>query len=160
MVPLTALWATLAMQVSIIENAAYIHDHAIPRWQPITLIIIPTLILVTWLVFELRSSRYLEIPLESWRPWFYHQLWRLPLLASGYFVLVFGLRHAIFSVHGTIYAPGLSWQTLYVFEFIKSTLFYCLWLGRVYGVLSILRSREQSAQLVVVQAALARAFFR
>lgn len=60
-------------------------------------------------------------------------------------------------MHGAIYAPGLSWQTLYVFEFIKSTLFYCLWLGRVYGVLSILRSREQSAQLVVVQAALAEA---
>jgi LytS/YehU family sensor histidine kinase len=51
----------------------------------------------------------------------------------------------------------LPWRGFIPFELVKASLFYCLWLGLVYGTLAMLRSREQSAQLTLVQKALAEA---
>jgi hypothetical protein len=153
LVPLAALWATLWILVAVIESSYYIHNPSIPRWQPFTLILTLACTIVVWLTFELRSSRYLQFPLEPPRPWFLHHLRRLPILAAGYIVVVFGLRHAIFAITGGQY-QHLPWWGLIPFEFVKASLFYCLWLGLVYGTLSLQRSREQSAQLVLVQKAL------
>jgi hypothetical protein len=153
LVPLAALWATLWLLVSMVESAYYIHNPAIPRWQPLTLILSLLCTIGVWLLFELRSPRYLEFPLEPPRPWFLHHLRRLPILAVGYIVIVFGLRHAIFAWAGAHYGH-LSWQGLIPFEFVKASLFYCLWLGLVYGMLSLGRSREQGAKLGAVQKAL------
>src|SRR6202023_1582698 len=51
----------------------------------------------------------------------------------------------------------IGWGILVPFEFVKASLFYCLWLGLVYGTLSQMRSREQSAQLSLIQKALVEA---
>ena len=153
LVPLAALWATLWTLVAIIENSYYIHSPSIPRWQPLTLILSLTCTITVWLTFELRSARYLRFPLEPPRLWFLHYLRRLPILASGYVVIVFGLRHAVFAMAGGHY-EHLPWQGQIPFELVKAALFYCLWLGLVYGTLSLLKSREQSTKLGLVQKAL------
>jgi sensor histidine kinase YesM len=153
LVPLAALWATLWVLVSLIESAAYIHDPTVPRWQPLTLILSPTGTIMIWLIWEIYSARYLQSALEPTQSWILHQLRRLPLLAFGYIVIVFGLRHAIFSIEGAQY-NHLPWRALIPFELVKASLFYCLWLGLVYGTLSLMRSRKQSAQLALVQKAL------
>jgi hypothetical protein len=153
LVPLAALWATLWTLVAIIESSYYIHTPSIPRWKPFTLILSLTCTITVWLTFELRSARYLRFPLEPPRPWFLHHLRRLPILASGYVVIVFGLRHAVFAMAGGHY-EHLPWQGQIPFELVKASLFYCLWLGLVYGTLSLLKSREQSAKLDQVQKAL------
>jgi hypothetical protein len=93
LVPLAALWATLWILVAIIESSFYnIHSPSIPRWQPLTLILSLTCTITVWLTFELRSARYMRFPLEPPRQWFLHHLRKLPILASGYVVIVFGLR--------------------------------------------------------------------
>jgi len=153
LVPLAALWATLWTLVAIIESSYYIHSPSIPRWQPLTLILSLTCTVTVWLTFELRSARYVRFPLEPPRAWFLHHLRRLPILASGYVVIVFGLRHAVFALAGTHY-EHLPWGGQIPFEVVKASLFYCLWLGLVYGTLSLLKSREQSAKLGLVQKAL------
>jgi Histidine kinase len=153
LVPLAALWATLWTLVAVIENSYYIHDPSIPRWQPFTLILSSAGTIVAWLTFELGSARHLEYPLDPPRPWFLHQLRRLPVLASGYVVIVFGLRHTIFYAAGGVYLH-LPWRGQIPFELVKASLFYCLWLGLVYGTLSMRQSREQSAKLGLIQKAL------
>jgi hypothetical protein len=153
LVPLAALWATLWTLVTIIESAYYIHNPSIPRWQPLTLILSSTCTIVVWLTYELRSARYLDCPLDPARPWFLHQLRRMPFLASGYVAIVFGLRHATFAMAGGVY-QHLPWRGQIPFELVKASLFYCLWLGLVYGTLSMQRSREQSAKLGLIQKAL------
>jgi len=155
LVPL-ALWATLWTMLAVVESANYIHDPGVPRWQPITLVGVLTCTLVVWLTVELRSTQYGAVALDPLRPWFIHQLRRLPLLAAGYLVVVHGLRHAIFFLWGATYYH-LPWRGFIPFELVKASLFYCLWLGLVYGTLAMLRSREQSAQLTLVQKALAEA---
>jgi hypothetical protein len=156
LVPLAALWATLWTLVAIIESSYYIHSPSIPRWQPLTLILSSTCTIAAWLMFELRSARYMRFPLEPPRTWFLHHLRRLPILAPGYVVIVFGIRHGVFAVAGGHYGH-LPWRGLIPFELVKASLFYCLWLGLVYGTLSLLKSREQSAQLGLVQKALVEA---
>jgi hypothetical protein len=153
LIPLAALWATLWMLVSVVENSNYFHDPSSPRWQGFVLVLVPTFTIIVWLIFELRSVRYQQLPLEPLRPWISHFLWRLPVLAIGYIVIVFGLRHAIFAAAGAEY-NHIPWQGLIPFELVKATLFYCLWLGLVYGTLSLLRSREQSAKLALTEKAL------
>jgi hypothetical protein len=153
LVPLAALWATLWTLVTVIESSYYIHTPSIPRWQPLTLILSVTGTLVIWLIFEIRSARYLHFPLDPPKSWFLHHLRRLPILALGYVVIVFGLRHAVFALAGEPYVH-LPWQGQIPFELVKAGLFYGLWLGLVYGTLSLLNSREQSAKLSLIQKAL------
>jgi hypothetical protein len=153
LVPLAALWATLWTLVASIECSSYIHNPQVPRWQPLTLILSTTCTIVVWLAFELRSARYLKFPLDPPRPWFLRELRRLPMLASGYIVVVFGLRHGIFAIGGGVY-QHLPWRGQIPFELVKASLFYCLWLGLVYGTFSMQSSREQSAKLGLIQKAL------
>jgi two-component system, LytTR family, sensor kinase len=156
LVVLAVLWATLWTLISLSEISGYIHDPSVPVWQPLVLMFAPTCTIVVWLTFELRSARYFKVPLDPPRPWFHHQLRRLPLLAIGYIVIVFGLRYGLFALAGVQYRH-VPWRILAPFEFVKASLFYCLWLGLVYGTLSQIRSREQSVQLSLVQKALAEA---
>lgn len=156
LIALATLWATLWSLVSLVEITRYIHDPAIPLWQPFAIVSVSTSTVGLWLTLELRSARYLQPPLDPPRAWFFCQLRRLPLLAIGYIVTAFGLRHAIFAIAGADYWH-LPWAALIPYEFVKIALFYCLWLGLVFGTLSLLRWREQSAQLVLTQKALAEA---
>ena len=156
LISLATVWAVLWTLVSIIESSGYIHDPSIPRWQPITLICVLVGTIVVWLIFEISSARFLRVPLEPPRAWFFYQMRRLPLIGLGYIVMVFGLRHAIFALAGANYYH-VWWAVLIPFEFIKASLFYFIWLGLVYGTLSMYRSREQAVQLSLVQQALAEA---
>ena len=156
LVPLAALWTTLWALVSIIESAGYIHDPNVPRWQPWCLILTSVVPIIVWLALEIRSDRYFEIPVDPPSAWFLHHLLRLPLLASGYIAVVFGPRHVLFQGMHALYFH-LPWPALISFEFVKFSLFYGLWLGVVYGALSMLRAREQSAQLALARSALTQA---
>jgi hypothetical protein len=151
LVPLATLWALLWTLTSMVEiSARFLHDPAIPLWQPVALTAIPTCPMIAWLIIQLKSDRYLQLPIEPPMPWFFYHLRRLPLLAIGYIAIANGLRLALKSVSAV--DPGFHGRLPY--ELIKVTLFYCLWLGLVYGTLSLLRSREQSAQLARTQQAL------
>ena len=152
LVPLAILWAFLWMLVSLIEIAArFLHDPAVPLWQPMVLTAISTCPMIVWLIVHLRSDRYLQPPIEPPRPWFYHHLRQLPLLVIGYIAIADGLRFGLKAVTGV----DADFNGRVPYESIKVALFYCLWLGLVYGTLSLLRSREQSAQLARTQQALA-----
>jgi two-component system LytT family sensor kinase len=153
---LAVLWALLWILLSIVESAGYLHDPSIPHWQPLLLISILACTIGVWVSLELRSSRYLDVPLDRPLDWFRRQLRRLPLLASGYIVMVIGLRCAIFALAGAQYRHA-PWPILIPFEFVKASLFYCLWLGLVFGTLSQIRAREQAVQLGLMHKALAEA---
>jgi LytS/YehU family sensor histidine kinase len=106
-----------------------------------------------WLTFEIRSARYLHFPLDPPKSWFLHHMRRLPILALGYVLIVFGIRHTVFALAGEQYVH-LPWQGQIPLELVKVSLFFGLWLGLVYGTLSLLSSREQSAKLSLIQKAL------
>jgi signal transduction histidine kinase len=150
------LWATVWALVSALEIARYLHDPAVAWWRPAVIVGVSTGVLALWLGYDLRSPRYLEPPLDPPRAWFVHHLWRLPLLAVAYFVIVYGLRLAVFALTDTPYWH-LPWSVLVRYEAIKSVLIYGLWLCLVFGALTLDSWRDKSAQLVRVRQALADA---
>ena len=150
------LWVALWSLLSLVEVQGYVHDPRVPAWEPVALVMISTATMATWLLNELSSARYLRPALEPGRRWFLQHLRRLPLVATGYFITVFGLREASFAIAGAEYVH-LAWPPLILYESVKVALFYCLWLGLVYGTLSLLRWREQSARLLEMQKVLIEA---
>ena len=135
----------------MVEIAArFLHDPAIPPWQPVVLVAIPTCPMIVWLIIQLRSDRYLEPPIEPPRPWFLHHLRPLPSVAIAYIAIVNGLRLALKNASGV----DSGFHGRFAYEAIKVSLFFCLWLGLVYGTLSLRRSREQGAQLARTRQAL------
>ena len=145
LVPLAALWATLWTLVTVIESSYYIHTPSIPRWQPLTLILSVTGTLVIWLIFEIRSARYLHFPLDPPKSWFLHHLRRLPILALGYVVIVFGLRHAVFALAGEPYVH-LPWQGQIPFELVKAALLLPLARTRLWNIVAaqIARTKREA----------------
>ena len=156
LLPQGVLWVALWSLLSLVEVQGYVHNPVIPLWEPVALVAVSAATVAGWLILELRSARYLRPALEPGRRWFLHQLRRLPLIVVGYFVVVFGLRQASFTIGGAEYGH-LPWLPLILYESIKVTLFYCLWLGLVYGTLSLLHWRQQSARLLEVQKVLIEA---
>jgi uncharacterized membrane protein len=156
LIVLAGLWTTVWTLLSLVEITRYIHDPAMSWLQPFAIAAISTATMAIWLTFDLRSARYLRPPLDPPRAWFIHHLRRLPALAIGYFVIVFGLRHLVFALAGVEYWH-LPWAALVPYEFVKVGLFYGLWLWLVFGTLTLASWREQSAQLAFTQKALAEA---
>ncbi len=156
LVALGVLCTTLWTLLSLVELQRYLHDSRIPWWHVAILLAPSTLAVVLWLALDLRSTRYVRQALDPPRIWFSYQLRRLPALAIGYFAVVTGLRVAITSALGIEY-QHLPWPAHIFYEFVKVSLFYCLWLGLVFGTLGLLQWREQSARLVAVQKVLADA---
>jgi hypothetical protein len=147
---LAVLWILVWILISLIESPWYLHDPAIALWQPIVLAALPICAITGWLIVELRSDRYLNPPLEPSRSWFLYHLRSLPFLAAAYTVMVIGLRFGLFALAGA----RLQEPIRISFQFVKSALFYCLWLGLVYGTLSLIQLRERTAQLGLIQKAL------
>lgn len=151
-----AVWVVLWTLLAFVEVQGYVHSPWIPMWQPAALVGVSAAAVIVWMLLELRSRRYLTPPLEPARAWFLAHLRRLPLLIGGYFIVVFGLRQASFAIGGAEYVH-LPARPLVLYESVKVALFYCLWLGLVYGTLSLLHSREQSARLLLTQKVLVEA---
>ena len=156
LIALAALWTIIWTLVSCLEITRYIHDPAIPWWQPFTIVSISTCVVVLWLIVELCSARYVMRPLDPPRAWFVGQLSRLPLLVVGYLLVAFGLRHLVFALAEAEYWH-LPWEALIPYETLKISLFYFLWLAMLYGALSLVRWRERGQQLMAAQKALAEA---
>src|SRR3982074_1402026 len=69
LVPLATLWALLWTLTSMVEiSARFLHDPAIPIWQPVALTAIPTCPMIAWLIIQLKSDRYLQLPIEPPMP--------------------------------------------------------------------------------------------
>jgi LytS/YehU family sensor histidine kinase len=149
---LALLWALLYLLVSLIEFPAYLHDPSVPVWKPLTLAGVPTAALLTWLMADLRSRRYERVSLEPSRAWFGAQFRRLPPLMVVYLAVALSVHRALFAPH-----PGEDFaaHSRLIFEVIKTPLFYALWLGLVYGTLSLLDLRERNSQLAAARRALA-----
>ena len=115
LLPQGILWVALWSLLSLVEVQGYVHSPMIPLWEPVALVAVSAATVAAWLLLELRSARYLQPALEPGRRWFLHQLRRLPLVLTGYFVVVFGLRQVSFTIGGAEYVH-LPWPPLIVYE--------------------------------------------
>jgi sensor histidine kinase YesM len=147
---IATLWILLWVVVTLIEIAPAIHNPRIPIWQPLVAMLIPTVIVTAWATWELRSTRFERPALTPPSAWFAHHLRRLPLFMLAIIPAAFVIRHLV------LY-PFLPMHILLPWELFKSTLLYSLWLGLIFGVLTLAKLGEDAERMLAVQKALAEA---
>ena len=142
--------------MALIEVAPTVHDPHVPLWQPLTLVLVSTAVVTAWLAWEISSSCYERTSLQPPSKWFLKQLRRLPLLILAAIVLIYGTRTAVFYLAGVSYWH-IPWHGVLLYEAIKISLLYGLWLGLIFGTLTLAKWREDAERLLGIQKALAEA---
>ena len=153
---LAAVWLLLWTLLSLTEVAVLIHSPRVPLWHALAIALVPPAVAGAWLGLALSTRTFETLSIEPGRRWFFHQLRALPLLVVAGVFCIWGLRELVFRLIGTDY--GYHPPPIYFpVQGLKIVLFYLLWLGLMYGLLTLAKWRLDSEQMLAVQKALAEA---
>jgi hypothetical protein len=155
-VVLPGLWLLLWLLVSLIEKQVLIHTPGIPLWQPLAMSLIATAPIGVWLWWSLRSGYFERVPIAPPRHWFGRYLKALPLVIAADLLLVFTMRHGT-TFFLNVRFGYIPYVPLVAYEAFKVSLFYIIWLGLLFGILTLQRWREDSERMMGIQKALAEA---
>jgi signal transduction histidine kinase len=153
---IAVLWLLLWTMVALVEVARLLHSPGVPRWHPFVIILISPAVVGSWLAWVIVTRRFERRSIDPPRAWFRYHLRVLPLLIIGCIPLVYGLRLVFYSWIGRDYG-GPPTHLMIPFEAIKISLFYGLWLTLMFGLLTLVKWREDSERMLAVQKALAEA---
>jgi signal transduction histidine kinase len=115
-------------------------------WEGTSFVAATALLALMWRY----SSRHDELLARPWR-WFALHLRWLPLLAPGFVITIYAMRHAVFAALGqTYHHPG--WGEVFLYECTKFSIFYALFVAVAFGLrihlaLAAQRQQTQAAQL-------------
>jgi hypothetical protein len=155
-VVVAGLWLLLWMLVSLIEKQVVIHLPGVPLWRPFLMSLLSTTAVGVWLFWTLKSGYYERVPVAPPRHWFGRYLRALPLLIAGDVLLVLVLRGGT-SHFFDLHFGYIPFHLLVLYEGFKITLFYIIWLGLLFGILTLQRWRDDSERMMGIQKALAEA---
>jgi two-component system LytT family sensor kinase len=156
------LWLLLWTMVATIEVARLIHDPRVPRWHTATIILISPAMAGAWLAWMIATRRFERPTIDLPRKWFAHHLRFLPLLIVLCILGVSGLRPLFYALIGRDYGGPpydnvIPLVAYLVFDSVKISLHYCLWLVLVFTLLAQMKRREDAERMLAVQKALAEA---
>lgn len=150
------IWGVFWLLMMVISVQDQLDNDAIRWWEPILWEGSSAVGATLWLVLQRRAqaryAQYLDQPLR----WFGHQLKWLPLIAITFVAGVFALRHGVYYLAGETYEHE-SWTFVFLYESIKLTLFFGLWMGIVFGLDSYGQWQTQRRRLLTLQKTLAEA---
>ena len=154
---IAVLWLLLWTMVALIETGPRVlHDPRVPHWHSIVLCLISPTVVGSWLVWVLATRRLERPSIDPPRAWFRHHLRVLPLLILCYIPVAYGLRFGFYELIGTNYG-GPPRAVIVPFEAVKLSLFYGLLLTLMFGLLTLIKRREDSERMLAIQRALAEA---
>lgn len=127
------LFWVLMVSVAIQDYQRNGDGHAL--WQPVlwetSSMVVATFLLLVQRHFTLAQRRLLATP---WR-WFGLQALWLPVYWLAFVPLAFGIRHAVYSLAGSVYTHR-PWAETFVYESLKITVFIGLFTVIRFGILS------------------------
>lgn len=131
------------------------HDHGI--WKPILWETSSALVGTLLLLAQRRQTRKYDVLITN-APlrWFLHQLAWLPVYWVLFVPAAFGIRHAVYDAMGEVY-PHEGWIKVYLYEDIKMTVFFSIFVAITFGVLSFHAMLEERVRAVRAQASLREA---
>jgi hypothetical protein len=123
----------LLMITTSVQEYLRDHDHGV--WKPIlwesSSAFTGTLLLLAQRHYTRRYDYLIHSPLR----WFARQLAWLPVYWLAFVPIAFGIRHAVYALAGERYPHG-GWASVYLYEDIKMTVFFCIFATITFGVLS------------------------
>lgn len=142
-------WGLMWLLVSLLEVPIYLHDPARPLWQPAAVlgssILAAALVVVTWL----RSGAFARprwlVSAASWAPAY----------VAGMVAMHYGLRAGLFALAGARYDLTPS-DTHPVFQALKYTTFYALWIALAFGAKAFFAARDRAVAPAAGRPGLAR----
>ncbi|SDG51516.1 MULTISPECIES: sensor histidine kinase [unclassified Duganella] len=147
------LFWTLMITTSVQE---YLRDHDHGVWKPIlwesSSALTGTLLLLAQRRYTRKHDHLLHSPLR----WFARQLVWLPVYWVAFVPLAFGMRHAVYALAGERYPHG-GWASIYLYEDIKMTVFFCIFATITFGVLSFHAMLEEKLRVERANASLREA---
>ncbi len=123
----------LLMITTSVQEYLRDHDHGV--WKPMlwegSSAFTGTLLLLAQRHYTRRYDYLIHSPLR----WFGRQLAWLPVYWLAFVPVAFGIRHAVYALAGEPYPHG-GWASVYLYEDIKMTVFFCIFATITFGVLS------------------------
>jgi LytS/YehU family sensor histidine kinase len=129
-------------------------DAGIRWWMPLVWEGSSCLVATAALLVQRRAVAGLRPLLAQPLRWFGRQFAWLPLVALGFIVSIYALRHGVYALAGLTYTHP-SWPYLFFYESVKVLLFASLWLGIIFGLESFSSWRNERERLLELQKHLA-----
>ncbi|MYM34631.1 sensor histidine kinase [Duganella sp. FT94W] len=123
----------LLMITTSVQEYLRDHDHGV--WKPILWESSSALTGTLLLLAQRRFTRQYDHLLHSPLRWFARQFVWLPVYWVAFVPMAFGMRHAVYALAGERYTHG-DWASVYLYEDIKMTVFFCIFATITFGVLS------------------------
>jgi hypothetical protein len=128
-------WATFCVLLTTVSVQDYLRQGGTAVWKPIfwdgsSLLVASLIIWVQWR----RAARLDVLLARPWR-WFMRNLRWLPLVAPGFVVVVFAMRHGVYVLIGLRYDHE-PWSVVFRYEMLKFAMFYLLFAAVIFGLRS------------------------
>lgn len=153
---LCALWSMFFLLLLITEIQDHWEHVGVRWWEPVVWIATSGTVASIWLIAywrdRPRSLRYLGEPAR----WLWRQLRWFPLIALGFVILTYGLRHGVYALLGLQYRHE-AWLWVFIYEAVKLWLFLGLWLGILFALESFDHWQREQRRLAELQRSLAQA---
>ena len=148
------LFWLLMVSVAVQDYIKNEHEHA--YWKPVlwetSSMLAITVLLLAQRHFTRSRRRLIATP---WR-WFLHQAAWLPLYWAAFTPMAFGMRHAVYALLGQSYDHA-AWGSTFVYESMKITVFFGLFVLIEFGILSYYELLEEKLRAEKANALLRQA---
>jgi two-component system LytT family sensor kinase len=144
----TAAWILFWTLMTTVELQDYIRNGGQHYWQPVLWQCSSALVITLLSLVQRHIMRRYDVFLDRPLRWFALNMAWLPAYWLVFTLLVFGLRHAVYFMLNDRYTHS-PWPQLFVYESIKLSLFFVIFVVILFGILSyqaLLREKEQAMQ--------------
>lgn len=134
----------------------FIHDGGREYWKPVLWETSSALTCTLLLLIQRHMTRKHDALIASPPRWFARQLAWLPMYWLLFTPVAFGMRHAVYALNGETYTHT-PWPETFLYENVKITVFFALFTGIVFGLLSFHAMLEERLRASKAQASLREA---
>jgi two-component system LytT family sensor kinase len=113
----------------------YLREHGQHLWQPILWEGSSGVVSTLLMLIQRRGTCRYDHLLSSPRRWFMRQLPWLGVFWVAFVPLAFGIRHGVYALMGQTYTH-MPWPRTFFYEDLKITIFFCIFVAILFGVLS------------------------
>jgi LytS/YehU family sensor histidine kinase len=147
---LYALWALFWILMTVVEMQDNWYATGVRWWEPFLWIGSSAGVGTIWFVLQRHLDRRIAFDAAHPGHWFVAHLKWLPIVAATMIIGMYGIRHAVYGALGMRYHHG-SWSFVALYESIKLSLFFGLWLGIFFALNSFRALQGERQRLLLME---------
>jgi two-component sensor histidine kinase len=142
---LAAGWLLFWLLMIAVAMQDYLRSGRSAYWEPVLWESSSAVVITALLALQYRWSGRRAQPLHSPVRWFAAQLCWLPAICVSFVAGTYGIRHAVYRLAGLEYAHD-GWGAVLLYESVKLSLFFGLFMVMWFGLLSYRALAEETAR--------------